>query len=118
VKVVKLKGEFLWHHHDNEDELFLVVKGQFRMRYLEDGREQDMVLNPGEFVVIPRRTEHLPMLLEPKGTGTPAMYATSARWNSWKPSRRLAGTPAFLYTCPFCGIVSRSARDPQGSVYQ
>lgn len=76
VKVVKLKGEFVWHHHDNEDELFLVAKGQLRMRYLEDGVEQEMKIGPGEFVVIPRGTEHLPsaeeethiLLLEPKST--------------------------------------------------
>jgi mannose-6-phosphate isomerase-like protein (cupin superfamily) len=76
VKIVKLQGEFVWHHHDNEDELFLVVKGQLRMRYLEDGVEREMQIRPGEFVVIPRGTEHLPsaeeethiLLLEPKST--------------------------------------------------
>jgi mannose-6-phosphate isomerase-like protein (cupin superfamily) len=76
VKVVKLQGEFVWHHHDNEDELFLVVKGQLRMRYLEDGVEREIKIAPGEFVVIPRGTEHLPsaeeethiLLLEPKST--------------------------------------------------
>jgi mannose-6-phosphate isomerase-like protein (cupin superfamily) len=76
VKVVKLQGEFVWHHHDNEDELFLVVKGQLRMRYLEDGAEREMRIDPGEFVIIPRGTEHLPsaeeethiLLLEPKST--------------------------------------------------
>ena len=76
VKIVKLQGEFVWHHHDNEDELFLVVKGQLRMRYLEDGVEREMQIGPGEFVVIPRGTEHLPsaeeethiLLLEPKTT--------------------------------------------------
>lgn len=76
VKIVKLQGEFVWHHHDNEDELFLVVKGQLRMRYLEDGVEREMEIGPGEFVVIPRGTEHLPsaeeethiLLLEPKST--------------------------------------------------
>ncbi len=76
VKVVKLQGEFVWHHHDNEDELFLVMKGQLRMRYLEDGIERELTIAPGEFVVIPRRTEHLPsaeeethiLLLEPKST--------------------------------------------------
>ena len=72
VKLVKLKGEFVWHHHDNEDELFLVVKGRLRMR-LRDG---EMVLGPGEFVVIPRGVDHLPIadeevhvvLVEPKST--------------------------------------------------
>jgi mannose-6-phosphate isomerase-like protein (cupin superfamily) len=76
VKVVKLKGEFVWHHHDNEDELFLVLKGGLRMRYLEDGVEREMKIGPGEFVIMPRGTEHLPsaeeevhlLLLEPKST--------------------------------------------------
>ena len=76
VKVVKLRGEFVWHHHDDEDELFLVVKGQLRMRYLENGAEREMNIGPGEFVIIPRGTEHLPsaegethiVLLEPKST--------------------------------------------------
>jgi mannose-6-phosphate isomerase-like protein (cupin superfamily) len=76
VKVVKLKGDFVWHHHDNEDELFLVLKGQLRMRYLEDGTERELTIGPGEFVIIPRGNEHLPsaeeevqiMLLEPKST--------------------------------------------------
>jgi mannose-6-phosphate isomerase-like protein (cupin superfamily) len=76
VKIVKLKGEFVWHHHDNEDELFLVLKGQMRMRYLEDGTERELTIGPGEFVIMPSGTEHLPsaeeevhiMLLEPKTT--------------------------------------------------
>jgi len=49
VKLVKLKGEFVWHHHDNEDELFLVVKGRLRLKL----RDQDVVLGPGEFAIIP-----------------------------------------------------------------
>ena len=57
VKAVKFKGEFVWHHHDNEDELFLVVKGSFRMGL--PGKE--VVVNEGEFVVIPRGVEHRPM---------------------------------------------------------
>jgi mannose-6-phosphate isomerase-like protein (cupin superfamily) len=72
VKAVKLKGEFVWHEHENEDELFYVVKGRLRIR-LRDG---EISLEPGEFVVIPRRVEHLPvadeevevLLLEPKTT--------------------------------------------------
>lgn len=72
VKLVKLKGEFLWHHHDNEDELFFVIKGQLLMR-LQDG---DVLINPGEFLIVPRGVEHMPvaqeevhlMLLEPKTT--------------------------------------------------
>jgi mannose-6-phosphate isomerase-like protein (cupin superfamily) len=76
VKIVKLHGEFVWHHHDNEDELFLVLKGQLRMRYLEDETERELMIGPGEFVIMPRGTEHLPsaeeevhlLLLEPKST--------------------------------------------------
>jgi len=72
VKLVKLKGEFVWHHHENEDELFLVVKGRLVIK-LRDG---EIVLNEGEFVVIPRGVEHCPVaedevqvvLLEPKTT--------------------------------------------------
>ena len=72
VKVVKLKGEFLWHHHEHEDELFLVVKGTLRMRF----RDKDVVVREGEFLVVPRGVEHLPVaddevhvvLLEPKST--------------------------------------------------
>ena len=76
VKVVKLQGEFLWHHHDNEDELFFVVKGALRMQVRENGAEREFIVNPGEFIIIPRGVEHLPsadeethvMLLEPKTT--------------------------------------------------
>ena len=73
VKVVKLEGEFVWHHHDDEDELFLVVSGRMRMQ-LRDG---DLVLGPGELVVVPRGVEHCPLaetddthvvLIEPKTT--------------------------------------------------
>jgi mannose-6-phosphate isomerase-like protein (cupin superfamily) len=76
VKVVKLQGEFVWHHHENEDELFYVIKGALRMKVREDGRENEFMILPGEFIVIPRGVEHLPsteeethiMLLEPKST--------------------------------------------------
>jgi mannose-6-phosphate isomerase-like protein (cupin superfamily) len=72
VKLVKLKGEFVWHHHEAEDELFLVVKGRLLMRL----RDRDILVNEGEFVIIPRGVEHLPvaeqevhvLLLEPKST--------------------------------------------------
>lgn len=72
VKLVKLKGEFIWHHHENEDELFLVIKGQLLMRL----RDRDVRINPGEFLIVPRGVEHMPvaqeevhlMLLEPKTT--------------------------------------------------
>lgn len=72
VKLVKLKGEFAWHHHETEDELFLVVKGRLLIKL----RDQDIFLEQGEFVIIPRGVEHLPiaeeeahvLLLEPKTT--------------------------------------------------
>ncbi len=72
IKLAKLKGEFVWHLHENEDELFLVVKGQLLIKL----RDRDIHLKEGEFVVIPRGVEHLPiadeevhvLLLEPKST--------------------------------------------------
>ena len=72
VKVVKFDGEFVWHHHDDEDELFWVVSGRMRMQF----RDGDAVLGPGELIVVPRGVEHCPyapeevhlLLLEPKGT--------------------------------------------------
>lgn len=57
VKVVKLRGPFIWHHHEAEDEMFLVVKGRFRME-LRDG---DVHLEEGEFLVVPRGVEHRPV---------------------------------------------------------
>ncbi len=76
VKLAKLQGDFMWHHHDNEDELFLVVKGALRMRVRENGGEREFTVHPGEFIIVPRGVEHLPsadeethlMLLEPKTT--------------------------------------------------
>ena len=72
IKLAKLKGEFVWHHHENEDELFLVVKGCLCMKLL-DG---DLWVNEGEFLIVPRGVEHCPvaeeevhvLLLEPKST--------------------------------------------------
>ena len=60
VKLVKLQGEFMWHHHDHEDELFLVVKGALRMKVRENGVEREIVIHPGEFIIIPRGVEHFP----------------------------------------------------------
>ena len=57
VKLVKLKGEFVWHHHDNEDELFLVIKGELLMRF----RDRDVLLGEGELIVVPAGVEHLPV---------------------------------------------------------
>jgi|SRR5215210_1200909 len=72
VKLAKFQGPFIWHHHDDEDELFLVVKGRFRME-LRDG---DIWLEEGDFLVVPRGVEHRPvaeeevhvMLFEPAST--------------------------------------------------
>ena len=72
VKLAKLKGEFVWHHHDEEDELFLVVKGRLLIKL----RDRDIWLDEGEFTIIPKGVEHLPiaeeevhvLLLEPKST--------------------------------------------------
>ena len=72
IKVAKLKGEFVWHHHDNEDEMFYVVKGKLVIKM----RNKDIKLEEGEFYIIPKGIEHLPvaeeevhvMLFEPKST--------------------------------------------------
>ena len=72
IKAVKFKGDFVWHDHQTEDELFYVVKGKFRIK-LRDG---EVELGPGEFAVVPRGVEHMPvadeevhvLLLEPKTT--------------------------------------------------
>ncbi len=72
VKLVKLKGEFVWHSHENEDEMFLVVKGRLLIK-LRDG---DIRIGEGEFFIVPKGVEHMPvaddevhvLLLEPKTT--------------------------------------------------
>ena len=72
VKLVKFKGEFVWHKHDNEDEMFFVVKGQFKMEM----RERTIVLKENEFLIVPKGVEHRPvaeqevsvMLFEPATT--------------------------------------------------
>ncbi len=72
IKLVKLQGEFTWHKHDNEDEMFLVIKGTLLMHL----RDKTIKINSGEFIIIPKGTEHKPaseeevevMLFEPAGT--------------------------------------------------
>jgi len=72
VKLVKFKGPFIWHHHDQEDELFYVVKGSFDMEF----ENKTIILNEGEFIIVPRGVEHRPnakeeceiMLFEPATT--------------------------------------------------
>ena len=92
VKLDKLKGEFVWHHHENEDEMFLVVKGRFRIEFRDNpGHNQNMAdksvrtsnqatrtvqLEEGEFIIVPRGVEHKPvadeecwiLLFEPAST--------------------------------------------------
>ena len=72
VKLAKLKGEFVWHHHEQEDELFLVLQGQLIILF----RDREVVLKEGEFIIVPKGVEHKPiaheevsvMLLEPQST--------------------------------------------------
>lgn len=72
VKLAKILGEFVWHHHEHEDELFFVVSGRLRMEF----RDRAVELGPGELIVVPRGVEHRPvaevetqiMLFEPAGT--------------------------------------------------
>jgi mannose-6-phosphate isomerase-like protein (cupin superfamily) len=72
VKLAKIEGEFVWHHHDDEDELFVVVAGRMRMQF----RDGDVVVEPGELIVVPRGVEHCPIgddgceivMIEPKTT--------------------------------------------------
>jgi mannose-6-phosphate isomerase-like protein (cupin superfamily) len=61
VKLVKFQGPFTWHHHENEDELFLVVKGRFRMEYRDENGEQSVWIEAGELIVVPRGVEHRPV---------------------------------------------------------
>lgn len=72
IKLVKFKGEFIWHSHENEDEMFLVLGGRMTMHF----RDRDVELSEGEFIVVPKGVEHMPMadqeaqvmLIEPKTT--------------------------------------------------
>jgi len=83
IKLVKFQGEFVWHHHDNEDEMFLVVKGRFRMEFSDDNdagegarATRSVIIHEGEFIIVPRGVEHKPvadeecwvMLFEPVST--------------------------------------------------
>jgi mannose-6-phosphate isomerase-like protein (cupin superfamily) len=72
VKLAKFKGEFNWHHHDNEDELFIVIKGELKIQF----RDKDITAKPGEMILVPRKVEHCPLaedevwviLIEPNTT--------------------------------------------------
>jgi mannose-6-phosphate isomerase-like protein (cupin superfamily) len=84
VKLVKFKGEFVWHHHDNEDELFYVVKGSFDMHM----RDKIITVNEGEFIIMPRGVEHKPvaneeveiMLFEPATTVNTGNVENELTW--------------------------------------
>ena len=86
VKLVKFQGEFVWHHHEHEDEMFLVIDGRFRM----DFRDREVWLEAGEFLIVPRGVEHRPvaddevavLLFEPvdtRNTGNVEGELTAAR---------------------------------------
>ena len=72
IKIAKIKGEFVWHKHDDEDEMFFVLEGGFSMEF----RDKTIQLNKGEFLIVPKGTEHKPvayeeasiMLFEPETT--------------------------------------------------
>ncbi|HEY8225455.1 MAG TPA: cupin domain-containing protein [Pyrinomonadaceae bacterium] len=65
VKLVKFKGPFTWHHHEAEDELFMVINGRFKMEYRdESGTEKSIWIEPGEMIIVPRQIEHRPVAEE------------------------------------------------------
>lgn len=65
VKLVKVQGEFMWHHHDAEDEMFLGVRGELHMKLRDaDGKEREETVRPGEFIIVPHGVEHLPYTQE------------------------------------------------------
>lgn len=88
IKLVKLSGEFVWHHHEEEDEMFLVIEGKLLIKF----RDRDVWLDKGEFIIIPKGVEHMPvaedevhvMLIEPKTTvntgNVQDQKTTAAQW--------------------------------------
>ena len=82
IRLVKVDGEFIWHQHDDADELFLVLQGVLDIEF----RDRVVVLNPGELLVVPRRTEHRPvarsgevklLLIDPRDTPNTGRQATA-----------------------------------------
>lgn len=95
LKVVKLEGDFVWHTHDDTDEVFVVVEGTLHIDFREDGQEYRLTLERGEMVSVPRGLEHKPyaqtecqvLLIEPAGTintgdseGTDTISMTEGQW--------------------------------------
>jgi mannose-6-phosphate isomerase-like protein (cupin superfamily) len=78
VKLVKLLGEFVWHHHDEEDELFLVVKGRFRMEF----RDRSVWIEEGEFIVVPRGIEHRPVAEEEEEEACVLLFEPASTLNT------------------------------------
>ena len=89
VKIFKARKEFVWHHHQHEDEFFLVVEGQLKIKL----RDREIILNPGEFFIVPKGVEHLPyaeteahvLLFEPKqvvntGNATSERTVNNLEW--------------------------------------
>lgn len=106
VKLAKFKGEFVWHKHDNEDELFFVIKGSFKMEY----RDKTVVVNENEFLIVPKGVEHRPvadeevsiMLFEPAttlNTGDTEGEFTNTFWTEYKNERARynSGITAFYF---------------------
>jgi len=84
VKLVKFFGPFVWHHHDEEDEMFLVVKGRFRMEF----RDRNVWIEESEFIVVPRGVEHRPVAEE---EAIAPVIALMARRRA-RPAKRLSAT--------------------------
>lgn len=89
VKVVRLEGEFLWHHHETEDELFLVISGEMQFHHRDaSGNERVEIVRPGEFVIVPHGTEHKPaapdgaevLLFEPATTLNTGTAVNERTW--------------------------------------
>jgi mannose-6-phosphate isomerase-like protein (cupin superfamily) len=90
VKLVKFRGEFVWHHHENEDELFFVVRGSFRMEF----RAHVVELREGEMLVVPRGVEHRPVADEEVSV---LLFEPAATVNTGSnPGEKTAGAPEWI----------------------
>jgi len=95
VKLDKLKGEFVWHHHANEDEMFLVVKGKFRIEF----RDETVHLGEGEFIVVPRGVEHRPVADEEASHAAEAADLPQNWLNQLRTGRLQLLRPIYLALC-------------------